>query len=139
MSKPPVFVQRRVVEFHETDAAGLAHFTSIFRWMEAAEHAFLRERGVPITEKNTGWPRAEVCAHFHAPLRFGDEVETRVFVRVRHPARVNFNFEIWRVSGPGAPQRCASAEFTNVRVVLSKGKLRPAPLSAAQVKKLEAP
>jgi acyl-CoA thioesterase FadM len=32
-SKSPIFIQQRAVEFHETDAAGLVHFTNLFRWM----------------------------------------------------------------------------------------------------------
>ena len=34
-------LQRRV-EFSETDAAGIVHFSNFFRYMEGAEHAFLR-------------------------------------------------------------------------------------------------
>jgi acyl-CoA thioesterase FadM len=33
--------QRRV-EFAETDMAGVAHFSNFFRYMEMAEHEFLR-------------------------------------------------------------------------------------------------
>jgi len=137
-SKNPAFTHRRAVEFHETDAAGIVHFTNLFRWMEAAELAFLRERGVPILEKNSGWPRVAVCAQFLAPLRFGDEVETRLRVRVRHPARLNFYFEIWRLSGAGAPQRCVTAEFTTVHVTLAKGEIRPKRLSEKIIKQLTA-
>jgi len=139
MPNTPHFTQRRNVDFHETDAAGLVHFTNILRWMEAAELTFLRERGVPILEKNSGWPRATVCASFHAPLRFGDEVEIRLHIRVRNPTRLNFNFEVWRVSGRGSPKRCASGEFTTVYVKRTKTKLRPAQLPPALVKKLQSP
>jgi acyl-CoA thioesterase FadM len=135
-AKLPAFVQRHVVGFHETDAAGFVHFTNIFRWMEAAEHAFLKERGVPVLDKKHGWPRVEVCAHFYAPLRFGDEVETRLYYRVRNPSRLNFCFEIWRVNGPGAPERAGSGQFTTVRVRRGKGRLKRAPLPARLLKKL---
>ena len=39
------FEWSRLVEFYETDLAGIAHFSNFYRWMESAEHAFKRERG----------------------------------------------------------------------------------------------
>jgi len=32
----------RRVEFNETDAAGIVHFSNFFRYMESVEHAFFR-------------------------------------------------------------------------------------------------
>ena len=42
MSSPFVYSQR--VEFRDTDAAGVAHFSTFFIWMEEAEHAALQQR-----------------------------------------------------------------------------------------------
>ena len=39
------FTHQRQVEFAETDMAGIVHFANFFRWMESAEHAFLRSLG----------------------------------------------------------------------------------------------
>ena len=44
------FVARRRVEFRDTDAAGIAHFSTFFVWMESAEHELLRHAGVPLVE-----------------------------------------------------------------------------------------
>ena len=139
-SSPPLFTQQRAVEFHETDAAGLVHFTNLFRWMEAAELAFLHERDVPVLAadavRSTGWPRAAVSAEFLAPLRFGDQVETRLWVRKIGTSSIAYRLEIWRMNGRGGPQLAAKGEVTTVHLARLKGKLRAAPLPASIRKKL---
>jgi acyl-CoA thioester hydrolase len=142
MSAPlPHFLQRRAVEFHETDGAGLVHFTNIFRWMEGAELAYLQEKDVPIlaveSVKNSGWPRAAVAAEFVAPLRFGDQVETRMWVGKIGKSSITYRFEIWRVNGRGAPRLSATGVITTVYVARLKGKLGPAPITAAIKKKIK--
>jgi acyl-CoA thioester hydrolase len=137
----PNFLQRRAVEFHETDGAGLVHFTNIFRWMEGAELAYLQEREVPVlaaeSVKNSGWPRAAVSAEFVAPLRFGDQVETRLWVGKIGTSSITYRFEIWRVNGRGAPRLSATGSITTVYVVRLKGKLGPTPIPASIKKKLK--
>ena len=137
----PQFTQQRAVEFHETDAAGLVHFTNIFRWMEGAELAFLHERDVPVLAvdslKSTGWPRAAVRAEFLAPLRFGDKVETRLWVRKIGTSSITYRLEVWRLNGRGGPHLSATGEITSVHVARLKGKIHPAPLPAAIRKKLK--
>ena len=140
-SKSPIFIQQRAVEFHETDAAGLVHFTNLFRWMEAAELSFLYEREVPVlaadSVKNTGWPRAAVSAQFLAPLRFGDKVETRLWVRKIGTSSITYRIEIWRLNGRGGPHLSATGEITTVHIARLKGKLLPMPLPASIRKKLK--
>ena len=70
---------RRRVEFAETDAAGMAHFSVFFRYMEEAEHAAWRSAGLDIFEKHEeqSWPRISARFDFKAPLRFQDEFEVR--------------------------------------------------------------
>ena len=40
----------RRVQFHETDLAGLVHFSIFFRYMEEAEHALWRAAGEKLNE-----------------------------------------------------------------------------------------
>ena len=49
----------RMVEFNETDMAGIVHFSVFFRYMEYAEHAFFRSLGSSIVDPElaVGWPR----------------------------------------------------------------------------------
>jgi len=68
---------RRRVEFAETDAAGIVHFSVFFRYMEEAEHAIWRHAGLNILDsgKDVSWPRIAAKFDFKAPLRFQDEFE----------------------------------------------------------------
>jgi YbgC/YbaW family acyl-CoA thioester hydrolase len=70
------------VQFHETDLAGLVHFTCFFRYMEEAEHALWRAAGLSIAPAGSevGWPRLATSFEFLKPLRFEDEFE--VVIRV---------------------------------------------------------
>ena len=61
------FRMSRRVEFVETDAAGIAHYSSFYHYMEEAEHAFLRSigRSIIMYDDNgrLGFPRVETqCA-----------------------------------------------------------------------------
>ena len=89
---PSVFTSERRVEFCETDAAGIAHFSSLIIYMEQAEHALLRSLGLSVSlahtsknpkspqEPNCSWPRVKVECDFQTPARFEDVllVETSV-------------------------------------------------------------
>ena len=70
---------KRRVEFAETDAAGMVHFSVFFRYMEEAEHAAWRAAGLDIFERHQeqSWPRISAKFDFKAPLRFQDEFEVR--------------------------------------------------------------
>jgi len=73
------FAITRRVEFHETDAAGIMHFSNFYRWMEVCEHEWFRSLGLPMMSTNPagirfGWPRREASCSFQRPLRCGDLV-----------------------------------------------------------------
>ena len=72
----------RRVQFHETDAAGLVHFSAFFRYMEEGEHALWRAAGLSIAPpaSEIGWPRLAASFEYHRPLRFEDEFEIRMQV-----------------------------------------------------------
>ena len=67
----------RRVQFYETDAAGIVHFSWFFRYMEEAEHALWRAAGLSIHPGGSeiGWPRVATSFEFKRPLRFEDEFE----------------------------------------------------------------
>ena len=73
---------RRRVQFYETDAAGIVHFSWFFRYMEEAEHALWREAGLSIAppDSEIGWPRVAASFDFHSALCFEQEFD--VYLRV---------------------------------------------------------
>jgi YbgC/YbaW family acyl-CoA thioester hydrolase len=79
---PHTLVLRRRVQFYETDAAGIVHFSNFFRYMEEAEHALWRANGLSVfpAAPTHGWPRVAASFDFRRPLRFEDEFEVRIEV-----------------------------------------------------------
>jgi len=76
---PSEYRLKRRVQFHETDMAGIVHFSCFFRYMEEAEHAMWREAGLSIAGgAGVGWPRVEASFEYHRPLIFEDEFEVHL-------------------------------------------------------------
>ena len=88
------FEWSRLVEFYETDLAGIAHFSNYYRWMESAEHAFLRERGIVLHEGGIGWPRVHASTDFKKPIKFGDRIRVRISISELRTRSVRYAFEI---------------------------------------------
>lgn len=93
-----VFRTTRRVEFRETDAAGIAHFSSFLCYMEQAEHDLLRtlDWSVMIPHEDTGylsWPRVHVECDFQGTVQFEDILDIAVDI-VRLGARsVTYRFQ----------------------------------------------
>ncbi len=83
MAKP--FRTSRIVEFSDTDMAGIMHFASFFRYMESAEHEMLREWGFSIFDEfdgqNISFPRVAVSCEYHSPARSEDVLDIEISVR----------------------------------------------------------
>jgi acyl-CoA thioester hydrolase len=82
-----VFRTTRRVEFADTDMAGIVHFANFFRYMEAAEHEFLRSRGLSVAMDwegvHLGFPRVSATCDFQNPVRFEDVLDVEIeLVRV---------------------------------------------------------
>lgn len=79
----------RRVEFRDTDAAGIMHFSVFFTCMEAAEHEFLRSLGTSVhtplaagdpAQGALSWPRVAAACEYRGSARFEDvlDIELRV-------------------------------------------------------------
>jgi 4-hydroxybenzoyl-CoA thioesterase/acyl-CoA thioester hydrolase len=70
-----VFTTQRRVEFRDTDAGGIVHFSAYLCYMEQAEHEFLRSVGLSVVQPHPSggyisWPRVKVECSYAAPARF---------------------------------------------------------------------
>jgi len=112
------FEWSRPVEFYETDLAGIAHFSNFYRWMEAAEHAFLRQCEISLhgPGEGIGWPRVNATADFKKPVKFGDLVRVRVRIAEIRNRSVRYSFEFF-VNDDESVR--ATGEMTSVCVDLS--------------------
>lgn len=94
---PDEFHYKRRVEFCETDAAGIAHFSAYFQYMEQAEHAFLRHLGTSVVAKNESgtisWPRVSANCDYTGPVKFEDVLDIVVRIERLGTKSVTYAFE----------------------------------------------
>ncbi len=91
------FTIHRRVEFSETDMAGIMHFSNFYRFMETAEHAFLRSLGFSVvmamTDPPVGWPRVHCECDFFRPVKFEDVVQVRLKVLKKSTKTITYGFD----------------------------------------------
>ena len=109
----PLHRQAGEIAFGETDASGWMHFPNVFKYVEAAEHAFLRSRGVLVFDREQGgWPRVKVTCDYKRPFLCGERYEVLLAISRMGASSVTWDFEM--VNGLG--EIAASGSMTNVRV-----------------------
>jgi YbgC/YbaW family acyl-CoA thioester hydrolase len=84
----------RMVEFNETDMAGIVHFSVFFHYMEYAEHAFFRSLGSSIVDPElaVGWPRVHCNCDYKKPLKFDDEFNIQLLVTAKKSKSMSYQF-----------------------------------------------
>jgi acyl-CoA thioester hydrolase len=103
-NSPSPFVWHRRVEFCETDAAGIVHFSSFFLYMEQAEHALFRELGRSIfpadfhesrvVDPPFTFPRVRCECEYLAPVQFEQVIEIRVQIQRLGTKSVTYQHEM---------------------------------------------
>jgi acyl-CoA thioester hydrolase len=116
MTAPSVsqaFRTSRRVEFSDTDAAGIAHFTAFFRWMEQAEHELLRSVALSVFMQMDGqeitWPRVSSKCDFRSMAKFEEVLEMATSI-----ARLGEKSVTWSFHFTIGPRDVASGEITTV-------------------------
>jgi 4-hydroxybenzoyl-CoA thioesterase/acyl-CoA thioester hydrolase len=135
------YAHLRRVEFRDTDAAGIVHFSVFFPMMEEAEHAALRYLGLSVLhpigdETHLTWPRVSATCDFFAPARFEDQLRIDVSVSKIGTSSVTYGFAFQREfaaqpSVESAGVLIARGSVTAVCCLLSPGQpLRKQPIPA---------
>ncbi len=96
---PPSHVERLRVRYSDSDAQGIAHHSSFFRWLEEARISWLRELGQPyesLNARDVFIPVVDAACSFVAPARPGDLVEIRLWPTHASRARLQFQYEVVR-------------------------------------------
>ena len=98
---PARVVLSRRIEWMDTDAAGIYHWTTVFRLAEAAEAALHTALGIAdFTFGAT--PRVAVQASFSRSLRFNDPVDVELVVTRLGRTSVEYALEIRNDGGRAA-------------------------------------
>jgi len=95
------FRTTRRVDFADTDMAGMVHFSNFFRYMEAAEVAFLRSKGLSVAalpwEGHTlSFPRVAASCDYIKPARFEEVLDIAVRIHKIGRKSVTYAFEFFR-------------------------------------------
>ena len=107
------FRTTRRIEFVDTDAAGIVHFSNFFRFMESAEVEFLRSVGLSVKltweGQPIGFPRVAASCNYVRPARFQDVVDIAVQIKKIGRKSVTYSFE-FSLDG----ERIAQGEVSSV-------------------------
>ncbi len=107
---------RKRVEFHETDMAGVVHFSNFLRYVESAEHDLFRSLNIPLhnTDGTTthGWPRLSVTCDYISPLHFQDEIDITIVTTKKSKSTITYRFLISKVSDSSVATPAAKGSLT---------------------------
>lgn len=97
---PSSYTMTRRVAFSETDAAGIVHFSNFFRYMEDAEHAFLRSLGLSVHRQHgdrvEGFPRVSASCDYRRPLRFEEAFSVYLTVAEKNEKSIEYRIQFIR-------------------------------------------
>lgn len=97
---------RRRAQFHETDAAGIVHFSRFFLYMEEAEQALWRMAGMSnAPTRDMGWPRVAAAFEYHSPLRYEDEFDVTLRIETMSQRTIRYVCAVTRGTTPIATGR----------------------------------
>lgn len=86
----------RRIEFRDTDAAQIAHFTAFFNYMEEVEHEYLRHVGLSVMMEDSvgaiSWPRVAATCQYLSAVRFEDVVDVEIELKRLGQKSVTWSF-----------------------------------------------
>lgn len=125
-----VFKTERLIEFRDTDMAGIAHFSNFFAYMEQAEHALLRNLNLGVVSEFDGreisFPRVHAECNYRQSIRFEETIEIHVVVEKIGTKSITYGFQFFRDQTP-----VADGSITVVCCLLSHGE-RPESIPTPQ-------
>lgn len=135
------FQINRRVEFCDTDMAGIMHFSNFFRFMEAAETAFLRSLGLSVLLSRCGLevclPRVHAECDYTDPLHFEDEVLVHLLVERKGTCSLTYQFRFYRAQ-PGERRQLARGRMVLACATRGEnGALQAVPLPKALADKIQ--
>ena len=118
------FVYNGTVDFSDTDAGGIAHFTSFLRWVERAEGLWMASLGVKQFDRHadgsfSGFPRVDVKCRYKQSLLPGEAFAIRILPEKVGRSSLTYRFEILKGGADGAP--AADGSVTVVHVTAQSG------------------
>ena len=120
MPQQKPFRTTRRVEFCDTDAAGILHFSAFFQLMEQAEHELLRSVGLSVVmsdpQGKISWPRVSTKCDFRSAVHFEEELAIDVSIGQLGTKSVTYAFAV-----TCAGRDVAAGEITSVCCRIREG------------------
>jgi YbgC/YbaW family acyl-CoA thioester hydrolase len=132
-----MFILRKIICLHDTDAAGRVYFANQFRLAHEAYEGFLAALGFPLADllqsARFGLPIVHAEADYKAPLSVGDELDIAV-----KPLRVGVTSFTLLSRITRAGRTVGRVTTVHVAVDAKRGTKRPLParLRAALIKSM---
>jgi acyl-CoA thioester hydrolase len=125
------FKIQRMVEFKDTDMAGIVHFSNFFVYMEQVEHAFLRSLDLGVVMEVEGsrisWPRVRAECNYRQSIRFEELIDIELYIQRIGNKSITYGFDFLKNQ-----QVVADGLITAVCCILNSGK-KPEPIPIPQV------
>jgi acyl-CoA thioester hydrolase len=123
------FHMTKMVEFSDTDAAAVVHFSTYFRYMEEAECAFMRSLGFSAImmnrEPKMAWPRTKATCEYFRPCRFEEILDIRLRILEMGDKHMVYEYFFTREG-----KKIARGETRVVCCEFGGGKLKSVPMPA---------
>lgn len=137
------FRYRRLVEFADTDVAGIMHFSNFFRFVECAEHAYFRSLGFRVHtadgSAHEGWPRLEVTCRYIKPARFEQNLEVCLRLDEIRTSSLRYSFWIFVADDPArTPLATGTFGIIHVELDTATHEIRKTAIPEALRRQLEA-
>lgn len=115
-----VYRTSRRIEFRDTDAAGMAHFSVFFVYMEQAEHEMLRYLGLSVMLSDESgplsFPRVGARCDYQRSVKFEDVLDIEVSIVRLGQKSITYEFNFSHLGTP-----VASGQTTTVCCRFSSG------------------
>lgn len=135
------FRTRRRVEFSDTDMEGIMHYSNFFRFMETAEHGFMRSLGHSVVLSRSGLseclPRVHASCDYLAPLHFEDEVEIHLLVEKKGRRSITYQIRFNRIGSEKLEEVARGTLIVACARKLENGTLASVPLPEEIARKIQ--
>ncbi len=132
MSSP--FRTQRRVEWRDTDAAGIMHFSAFFTYMEEAEHELLRSVGLSVSSSgddgHVSFPRVAAKCDYRRPAKFEDVMDIEVVILRLGEKSITYDF---RFAAAGHELAAGSITAVCCRVDCDPPRSMPIPKHVAEL------
>ena len=123
MGNPADHTESIRVRFSDTDAGGIAHHSSHFRWMEECRLGLLRTAGFSygdLQKEGLHLPVTDCSCKFNQPIYSEDEITVHLWVTHAGRARIEFRYEIRGDTNEVKAVAISSHAFTNDSGLLTR-------------------